>query len=69
MLADGKKAAYVLVDALRYEMAADLEEGLGREFRFEPSPALGQFPGIQPIGMASPTPGTECGRRLEKSGG
>lgn len=69
MLADGKKAAYVLVDALRYEMAADLVDGLGREFSFELSPALGQLPGITPIGMASLMPGAEDGLSLEKSAG
>lgn len=69
MLADGKKAAYVLVDALRYEMAADLVEGLGREFSFELSPALGQLPGITSIGMASLMPGAEDGLSLEKSAG
>jgi len=69
LLKDGKKAAYVLVDALRYEMAADLLDGLGREFGFELTPALGQLPGITPIGMASLMPGAEDGLSLEKSAG
>ena len=69
LISNGKKAAYVLVDALRYEMAADLVEGLGREFSFDLSPALGQLPGITPIGMASLMPGAEDGLSLEKNAG
>lgn len=69
LITDGKKAAYVLVDALRYEMAADLVEGLAREFRFELAPVLGQLPGITPIGMASLMPGAEDGLSLEKNAG
>jgi len=69
LVTDGKKVAYVLVDALRYEMAADLVEGLGREFSFELSPALGQLPGITPIGMASLMPGAEDGLSIEKNAG
>jgi len=69
MIAVGKKVAYVLVDALRYEMAADLVEGLGREFSFVLSPILGQLPSITPIGMASLMPNAENGLSLEKSAG
>jgi hypothetical protein len=69
LITDGKKVAYVLVDALRYEMAVDLVEGLSREFSFELSPALGQLPGITPVGMASLMPGAENGLSLEKNAG
>jgi hypothetical protein len=69
LLADGKKTAYVLVDALRYEMASDLVDGLGKEFTFALSPALGQLPGITPVGMASLMPGAEDGLSLEEKAG
>ena len=69
LLGASKKTAYVLVDALRYEMASDLVEGLDREFAHELTPALGQLPGITPVGMASLMPGAENGLNLEKISG
>jgi hypothetical protein len=63
------KTAYLLVDALRYEMAAELIEGLGGEFTLTIQPALGQLPGITPVGMASLMPGAEDGLSLEKHAG
>lgn len=63
------KTAYLLVDALRYEMAAELIDGLGGEFTMAIQPALGQLPGITPVGMASLMPGAEDGLSLEKNAG
>jgi len=55
----GRRVAYILVDALRYEMAAELVHGLKEEFEISLSPIIGQTPGITPIGMAALMPGAE----------
>jgi len=68
LLADGRRTAYLLVDALRYEMAAELLEGLAGDFAIKLRPALSQLPSITPVGMASLMPGAEDGLVLEKSG-
>ena len=55
----GKRVAYLLVDALRYEMAAELAHGLKDEFEISLTAAIGQTPGITQIGMGSLMPGAE----------
>lgn len=55
-LHDGK-AAYVLVDALRFEMARELVETLRSEFDIDISPAIGTVPTITEVGMAALMPG------------
>ena len=55
------KTAYVLVDALRFEMARELVQSLGDAFRCRLDVALGTLPSITPIGMAALMPGTERG--------
>lgn len=69
LIKGGAKTAYLLVDALRYEMAAELVEGLGGEFTINLRPALGQLPGITPVGMACLMPAAEDGLSLQKHGG
>lgn len=69
LLAANRRTAYLLVDALRYEMAAELLEGLAGDFTIQMRPALSQLPSITPVGMASLMPGAENGLTLEKSGG
>ena len=64
--AEGKVACF-LVDALRYEMAAELIEGLKAEFETTISPVLGCLPGITPVGMAALMPGTQDGLLLAPS--
>lgn len=59
------KVALFMVDALRYEMAVELIDGLGAEFKAEISPALGCLPGITPVGMAALLPGAREGLLLE----
>jgi hypothetical protein len=66
LISAGKKTAYLLVDALRYEMATELVEGLEGDFSINLRPGLGQLPGITPVGMASLMPGAEDGLSLEK---
>src|SRR5205823_6455412 len=52
----------------RFEMAADLVAGLSDEFEVTTDAAIGQLPGITPIGMAALMPGAEKGLSLEKGG-
>jgi hypothetical protein len=68
LLKAGEKVAYLLVDALRFEMAAELVAGLGDEFEVTTDAAIGQLPGITPIGMAALMPGAEKGLALDKTG-
>lgn len=63
------KTAYILVDALRYEMARDLANGLSKDWRVELLPALGTAPTITAIGMAALLPGAERGVALSDAGG
>jgi hypothetical protein len=69
LLSERGKTAYLLVDALRYEMAVELVEGLGGEFAVSIKPSLGQLPGITPVGMASLMPAAENGLTLEEHAG
>jgi hypothetical protein len=62
------KTAYFLVDALRYEMAAELLEGLEKEFEVRLDSAAGQLPGITAVGMAALMPGAETGLALDAEG-
>jgi len=67
-LEKGTKVAFLLVDGLRFEMGADLAEGLGAEYEARIEPVLGQLPGITAVGMAALLPGAELGMALEKKG-
>lgn len=58
------KTAYVLVDALRYEMARELAQNLGEGFQARIEPALGSLPSITEIGMAALMPRAEAGATL-----
>ncbi|MFP4492425.1 MAG: PglZ domain-containing protein [Puniceicoccaceae bacterium] len=68
LAASGKRVAYLLVDALRYEMAAELAQSLGSEFAVDLTPVAGQTPGITPIGMAALMPGAEKDLSLSPAG-
>lgn len=63
-LAKKKKTAYLLVDALRYEMASELVEGMDKDFDVSIEPAICSLPSITSIGMASLLPGAENGMEL-----
>ncbi|HEU5379117.1 MAG TPA: PglZ domain-containing protein, partial [Ktedonobacteraceae bacterium] len=58
------KVAYVLVDALRYEMGRELAQTLIPENSLELSVALGTVPTITVIGMAALLPGAQEQPRL-----
>lgn len=53
------KAAYVLVDALRFEMAGELVSGLGETYAATLDWVLGSVPSITEIGMAALLPGLD----------
>jgi hypothetical protein len=61
--------AYFLVDALRYEMAAELLEGMDKDFEITIEPAIGCLPSITSVGMAALLPGAEKGMELSSSKG
>lgn len=59
------KTAYVLVDALRYEMARELQSESDSTVEGELQPVIGTLPSITEVGMAALLPGAEYGLRLE----
>lgn len=63
------KTAYVLVDALRYEMARELAQSLHGDFGVKLSAVLGTPPTITPIGMAALMPGAEVSATVVALGG
>ena len=63
----GHKVAYLMVDALRYELGVALEKQLAEEGKVELKPALAQLPSITPVGMASLLPGASAGLRLVRN--
>lgn len=65
----GTKIAYLMVDALRYELGVALEKQLAEDGRVELKPALAQLPSITLVGMASLLPGAGNDLRLVKNEG
>jgi hypothetical protein len=64
-----KKIAYLWVDALRFEMARELCEALGDDFKVKIEPAIGAVPTITEIGMASLLPKASSGKIVSVGGG
>jgi hypothetical protein len=62
------KTAYVLVDALRFEMANELVAGLGDAYDATLDWVLGSVPSITEIGMAALLPGLERDVELAEAG-
>lgn len=62
----GRKVAYILVDALRYELGVSLEKQLSEEGKVELKPAFAQLPTVTTVGMASLLPGAGQTLSLEK---
>lgn len=58
----GHKVAYLMVDALRYELGVALEQQLQEDGKVELTPALAQLPSITLVGMASLLP--DAGKSL-----
>ena len=63
-LKGGEKVAYLLVDALRYDMARELAQTLEQDNDLELSVAVGTVPTITEIGMAALMPGAESGAQV-----
>ncbi len=61
---NGHKVAYLLIDALRYELGVTLEKLLSEDGPVELQAAYAQLPTITPVGMASLLPGAHSGLRL-----
>lgn len=53
----GRRVAYFLIDALRYELGVALQQQLAEDDQVELVPAYAQLPSITPVGMASLLPG------------
>jgi hypothetical protein len=56
---DGRRVAWFMVDALRYEMGRELAERLSTEGTARVEPACGVVPAATPFGMAALLPGAE----------
>ncbi|WPL18215.1 PglZ domain protein [Thiorhodovibrio winogradskyi] len=65
----GHRLAYILVDALRYELGVALERQLAEEGQVELRAAMAALPSITSVGMASLLPDAHAGLRLVKSDG
>jgi hypothetical protein len=64
----GRRVAYVLVDALRYELGVALEKQLRDEGQVEMQAACAQLPSVTPVGMASLLPGAGGDLRIDMQG-
>jgi hypothetical protein len=60
----GRRVAYFLVDALRYELGVALRQQLAEDAAVELQPAFASLPSITPVGMASLLPGAGKGLTL-----
>ena len=58
------RTAYVLVDALRWELARELPEILGSEFESKTELAIGTAPSITEVGMAALLPSASSGLQI-----
>ena len=61
----GYRIAYLMIDALRYELGVELEKLLTEVGAVELYPACAQLPTITPVGMASLLPGAQNDLTLE----
>ena len=64
-----RKTAYILVDALRYEMGREIADELAKEFEAKVEPATALLPSITSVGMAALMPKADNGMELVKTGG
>ena len=68
-LKDRKMTALFMVDALRYELAAELESKLSEKYKSEFHAACAQLPTITAVGMASLLPEVNGFMKLQCEGG
>ncbi|MBO3739496.1 PglZ domain-containing protein [Actinoplanes flavus] len=64
-----KPVAYLLVDAMRFEMGLELAERLPDKSEVSVRPAVGALPSITPVGMAALQPGAAASFSLADKGG
>ncbi len=64
----GKRIAFFLVEALRYELGSELESLLAKEGACELTPVCAQLPTITPVGMAALMPEADGNLRLTRAG-
>lgn len=65
LLRQGKRVAYLLIDSLRYELAADLRETLIKTYKVELRLSYAQLPTYTEVGMASLMPQAKAKLRLK----
>jgi hypothetical protein len=65
LLKQGKRVAYLLIDSLRYELAADLRETLIKTYKVELRLSYAQLPTYTEVGMASLMPQAKAKLRLK----
>ncbi|KAA0676970.1 PglZ domain-containing protein [Roseomonas genomospecies 6] len=65
----GRRVAFIVVDALRYELGVALVGQLGDGDAAEIVPACTQMPTVTPVGMASLLPGAAAGLSLARADG
>ena len=68
-LREQRRVAFFMVDALRYELAAELIAKLPEGMSATLNPALGQVPSITSVGMAALLPGADGKLALVEDGG
>ncbi len=66
LMTSGHRVAYLLIDALRYELGVELEKQLSEDGNVELKAACAAFPTITPVGMASLLPGAGKHLHLKK---
>ncbi len=64
----GQRVAFILVDALRYELGVVLEKQLRDDGQVEILAACAQLPSVTPVGMASLLPRAGSDLRIDKLG-
>lgn len=62
----GRRVAFIMVDALRYELGVTLHRQLAETEQADIRAACAQLPTVTPVGMASLLPGAGTGLRLTK---
>ncbi|SLM27560.1 conserved hypothetical protein [Desulfamplus magnetovallimortis] len=66
LMVSGHRVAYLLIDALRYELGVELEKQLSENGQVDLKAACAAFPTITPVGMASLLPGAGTALSLKK---
>ncbi len=64
----GRKVAFIMVDALRYELGITLHRQLAETEQAEIKAVCALLPTVTPVGMASLLPGARAGLRLARDG-